>query len=84
MANVKVGCNIKITKVQDRKQTGRKPWEAGHRTAFNHSIQCFDVGTKSGKAGRRQSKSAVASTRTNSKASRTSSPEIQERMKTID
>ena len=58
--------------------------EAGNRTAFKHSIQCFDDDTKSGKAGRKQSNSAVASTRTNSKASRTSSPECQERMKTID
>ena len=77
MANVKAGCNIKVTNVEDRKRIGRKSWEASNRTAFQQNIMCSDDGTKSEKAGRRQSKS-------DSKASRSLSPESQEKMKTID
>ena len=54
--------NLGTQPIWDRKRTGRKSREAGDWPALKHRIQCSDDSSKSGNAGRRQSKSASAST----------------------
>ena len=57
MANVKAGCSIKISEVQDRKRTGRKSW----RPAIERRLStAFSALTTAQRAGTRVAGRAIA------------------------